>query len=168
MALFHSAKDAAFINKVNYELVGDIIEQLVTVYKYDLNTTQENLYGEGAAEKMYRQPIRIPCLVTKEDQEWEDSEFGIDVNQTATFAFLKDMLIDRANIAIEVGDIIEHDNAYWEVDSAVENQYWGGRRPEDSNLSDGASISIIAAAHLTRRSKISIEDIHSSRSNEII
>jgi len=133
MALFHSSKDAALINKVNYELVGDIIEQLVNVYKYDLGSTQENLYGESSAEKLYRTPVQVPCLVTKEDQEWEDSEFGIDVNQTATFAFLKDLLKDRAKIAIEVGDIIEHDNGYWEVDGVVENQYFGGRRPEDKN-----------------------------------
>jgi len=168
MALFNSAKDAAFINKVNYELIGDIIEQNVHVYKFDVNTTEDNLYGEGAAEKAYRSCVRVPCLVTKEDQEWEDSEFGVDVNQTATFAFLKDMLIDRANIAIEVGDIIEHDNAFWEVDNTVENQYWGGRRPDDSNLSGGSSISIVASAHLTRRSKLSIENTQGPRSSEIL
>ena len=168
MALFNSAKDAALINSINYELVGDIIEQLVNVYKYDLGTTQENLYGESSDEKIYRTPVQIPCLVTKEDQEWEDSEFGIDVNQTATFAFIKDLLVNRAKIAIEVGDIIEHDNGYWEVDGVVENQYFGGRRPEDKNLKDGASISIIASTHLTRRSKVAIENNQNTRPNEII
>tara|TARA_R100001244_G_C5156844_1_gene130495 strand:+ start:313 stop:819 length:507 start_codon:yes stop_codon:yes gene_type:complete len=168
MALFNSAKDAAFINKVNYELIGDIIEQNVHIYKLDVNTTDDNLYGESSTGKSYGSCIRIPCIVTKEDEEWGDSEFGVDVNQTATFAFLKDMLIDRANVVIEVGDIIDHDNAYWEVDSTVENQYWGGKRPADPNLSDGASISIVASAHMTRRSKLSIENIQGPRSSKVL
>jgi len=167
MALFNSAKDAAFITKINYELIGDIIEQNVHIYKLDVNITNDNLYGESSTGKTYRSCVRVPCMVTREDQEWSDSEFGVDVNQTATFAFLKDMLIDRANLVIEVGDIIEHDNAFWEVDSAVENQYWGGRRPDDANLTGGSSISILAAAHLTRRSKLSIENTQGPRSNEV-
>ena len=168
MALFNSKKDAAFINKINYELVGDIIEQNVHIYKLDISITEDNLYGEGPAQKSYRSCVRIPCIVTKEDQSTEDFEFGVDINQSGTFAFLKDMLIDRAKVVIEVGDIIEHDNAFWEVDSVVENQYWGGRRPDDPNLSGGSSVSIVAAAHLTRRSRLSIEDTQGPISNEVL
>ena len=168
MALFNSSKDASFINSINYELVGDIIEQNVNVYKYDLSTTQDNLYDEGSSEKTYSTPIQVPCIVTKDDEEWEETEFGVDINQTVRFAFLKDMLVKRAKIAIEIGDIIGHDNAYWEVHSTVENQYFGGRRPEDPNMVGGASISIIASAHLTRQSKVAIEDINANRSSEII
>ena len=168
MALFNSAKDISLINRVNYELLGDIIEQNVHIYKFDISTTEDNLYGEGATEKSYKSCIRVPCLVTREDQEWDDSQFGVDVNQKASFAFLKYMLIERANIVIEIGDIIEHDNAYWEVDAITENQYWGGRRPDDPNLNGGASISIIASTHITRRSKLSIEDTQGPRSTEIL
>jgi hypothetical protein len=168
MPLFNSKNDAAFINKINYELIGDIIEQNVHIYKLDVNVTEDNLYGEGATDKSYRSCVRVPCLITKEDEEWGDSEFGTDINQSATFAFLKDMLIDRANIVIEIGDIIEHDNAFWEVDSTVENQYWGGRRPADPNLTGGASISIVASAHLTRRSRLSIENTQGPTSNKVL
>lgn len=168
MALFNSSKDAALINSINYELVGDIIEQNVNIYKYDLSTTKDNLYGEGSSEKICKPPVQVPCIITKEDEQWEDTEFGVDVNQTATFAFLKDMLVNKAKLAIEVGDIIGHDNSYWEVHATNENQYWGGRRPEDANMVTGASISIIASAHLTRLSKIAIQDINGARSNEII
>lgn len=167
MALFNSTRDAAFINKVNHELIGDIIEQKVHLYKYDLNKSEDNLYGEGDSNKTYRNSIQLTCLVTKEDQEWSDSEFGVDVNQSATFGFLKDLLIDRANTTVEVGDIIEHDNTYWEVNGVVENQYWGGRRPDDPQLNGGASLAIVASAHITRRSKISIQNLEQDRSGEL-
>tara|TARA_R110002096_G_scaffold349043_1_gene542156 strand:- start:157 stop:663 length:507 start_codon:yes stop_codon:yes gene_type:complete len=167
MALFNSSKDAAFINTIGHELISDIIEQSVHVYKLDANAVDDNLYGEGSSGKSYKSLVRVPCLITREDQEWTDSEFGVDVSQTATFAFLKDMLINVANIVIEVGDIIEHDNAFWEIDSTIENQYWGGKRPDDDIMSGGSSISIIAAAHITRRSALSIENLQGPRSSEM-
>ena len=168
MPLFNSSRDIQLINSVNYELIGQVIEINVHLYKLNVHATTDNLYGEGPSGKSYASCVQIPCLVTREDQEWQDSEFGVDVNQNASFAFLKDMLIDRANTTVEIGDIIEHDNSYWEVDSIVENQYFGGRRPDDSNVTGGSSISIIASTHMTRRSKINIDDTQKTTGDTIL
>ena len=158
MPLFNSPRDIQLFNSINYELLSEVVEQNVHLYKLNIHATSDSLYGEDPTGKSYINCIQIPCLVTREDQEWDDSEFGVDVKQSATFAFLKDMLIDRAKTTVEIGDIIEYDNAYWEINSTIENQYIGGRRPDDANVTGGASVSIIASAHLTRRSKINIDD----------
>ncbi len=157
MALFSSKNDAAFINTVNRELINNIIEQTVILYRSSVGSTETDFYGETPSSKAYDRGISINCLVTKEEQSWDESEFGVDVNQAASFAFLKDMLIS-ANVVVQVGDIINHDNGYWEVNAVVENQYWGGKRPDDPNLDSGESISIVASAHLTRRSKVGIDE----------
>jgi len=43
---YFSARDINFINSINAELMGDIIETLVTVFKIAASETKVNLYGE--------------------------------------------------------------------------------------------------------------------------
>jgi len=167
MALFASKNDAAFINTINSEMLNNIIEQTVVLYRSNVSGTDSDFYGETPDSKAYLQGISINCLVTRDEQVWEESEFGVDVNQGATFGFLKDMLIN-ANVVIQVGDIINHDNGYWEINTVVENQYWGGKRPDDPNTAGGESLTIMASAHLTRRSKIGIEDGSSQHTGKIL
>jgi len=45
---YFSARDINFINSINAELMGDIIETLVTVFKIAASETKVNLYGESA------------------------------------------------------------------------------------------------------------------------
>jgi len=167
MALFGSKNDAAFINTINKELLNNIVEQTVVLFRANISSTNTDFYGETPTSKAFMRGVRINCLATKEEQSWEESEFGVDVNQSATFAFLKDMLI-TANVVVQVGDIINHDNGYWEINAVVENQYWGGKRSDDPNLNSGESISIIASAHLTRRSKLGIEEQSTEQDGRIL
>lgn len=162
MALFNRSEDIDLINTINRELINDIIEQTVAIFKYqrDVTDTNSNLYGESATGKSYKPGVLVNCLIERGNQEWSDSEFGTDLNQTMTFSFLFDMLQETHNITIEIGDIIEYDNAYWEVGAAEQTQFWGGRNDRDPNQSHGEGIAIIATAHLTRRSRLGIENTH--------
>jgi len=45
---YFSARDINFINSINAELMGDIIETLVTVFKIAASETKVNMYGESA------------------------------------------------------------------------------------------------------------------------
>ena len=73
---------------------------------------------------------------------------------------------------IDPGDIILYDSQYWEIDSTNRNEYIFGRNEDvaspvagaANNAMHGESLSTIAAAHLTRRSKLNIEhpkELHS-------
>ncbi len=150
MALFGNSRDISLFRSLNSELLKDIIQTEVAYYKFALEQTKVNVYGE-APGKHYYEPLKIACLVTRQDQSWSSDDFGSDVNQTVDFSFLKEGLVD-INLAPEVGDILLFRNNFYEVDSRIENQLILGKDP-DYAISTGAtdfgnSHSIILTGHL--------------------
>ena len=119
MALFGGSRDISLFNTVSKELINDIIQLEVGYYKFALEKTTSNVYGESMG-KMFYEPVRIACLMKKEDQSWSSDDFGSDVNQTIDFRFLKEEL-KGINLVPEVGDILLFKNNFYEVDEKVEN-----------------------------------------------
>lgn len=161
--IFGSRRDANMLLHISRELLHDVIEQEVLYYKVDLNYTQINLYGESE-NKGYFSPVRLTCLIQRGDQEWGDVEGYSDLTRGVKFAFIKDDLRDLDTLP-EVGDIVEWDKNYFEVDAVRENQLWLGKnqdyrledqKPVDRTHKFGSSISIICDCHLSRYSKLNI------------
>ena len=137
MALFGGARDVSLIRKINRELMGDIITQQCSFYKYRLEETNINIYGEAAEEKFYNGPFLFNCLINRQDESFPEDEEGIQFQQGIDFYFLRDDLVD-ANIVPEVGDIVLYQEAYYGVQSTVANQYFSGKNPDyPNNNSDG-------------------------------
>jgi len=158
MALFGGSRDISLFNTVSKELINDIIQSEVGYYKFALERTTSNVYGESVG-KMYYEPVRIACLMQREDQTWSSDDFGSDVDQTFSFRFLKQELRD-INLIPEVGDILLFRNNFYEVDSKIENQLIMGKDP-DYAISTGAndfgnSHSIIIKSHLSRVEKLNL------------
>jgi hypothetical protein len=150
--LFGSKRDFNLLVNINRELLKDIIEQEILYYKISLEQTQTNIYGE-ATEKIYNQPIKLNCLITRGDQVVSVDEFGPDLGREVSFAFLRPDLEDTVTVP-EVGDIVEWHNDFYMVDTVRENQLFLGR-DSSYNLTDygqlyGSSVSIIVDTHLTR------------------
>ena len=87
-------------------------------------------------------------------------DFGPDLNRDASFAFLRQDLVDTS-VVPEVGDIVMWHEDYYEVDTVRENQLFLGK-DNNYNLTDygsqfGASVSIIVDTHMTRRERTGIE-----------
>ena len=135
MALFGGDRDTALITKINRELMNNIVDTTIDVYKLSLYDTKTNLYGE-ALNKIYKPGIRVASLITHEDQSWSSDEFGPDMSQTATYAFLKYELEHVAKIVMEVGDVIHWDEKYWEIDGVTENQYFMGKNEKTTTAKD--------------------------------
>tara|TARA_R110001592_G_scaffold66882_1_gene205365 strand:+ start:274 stop:837 length:564 start_codon:yes stop_codon:yes gene_type:complete len=158
MALFGKNRDINLFHTINSELIKDIIQTEVAYYKFALEQTTANVYGE-AMGKNYYEPMKIACLINREDPSWSSDAFGSDVNQTHNFSFLKNEFKD-INLIPEVGDIILFRNNFFEVDSKTENQLFMGRDPdyalstETSNFGD--SFSILLSAHLSRVEKLNL------------
>lgn len=150
--LFGSKKDFNLFVKVNRELLKNVIEQEILYYKLSLEDLEVNLYGE-ALEKIYREAVKLNCLITRGDQVVTVDDLGPDLGREASFAFLRQDLVDMETVP-EVGDIIMWHEDYYEVDTVKENQLFLGK--DDSyNLTDygnrfGSSVSIIVDCHLTR------------------
>lgn len=157
--IFGSKRDYQLFNKINRELLSDIVEQEVIYYKISLEQTSANLYGESL-QKTYWSPVKLNCLITRGDQVISIDEFGPDLGREASFAFLRTDLEDL-QVVPEVGDVVQWHNDFYEVDTVKENQLFMGR--DDSyNLTEygdrfGKSISIICDTHLTRADRVGIE-----------
>ena len=158
MALFGGSRDISLFNTISKELINDIIQTEVGYYKFALEKTTSNIYGESEG-KMYYEPIRIAGLINREDQSWSSDEFGPDVNQIVNFRFLKDELRD-INLIPEVGDILLFRNNFYEVDTKVENQLILGKDPDyaiSTGTTDfGSSFSILVNTHLSRVEKLNL------------
>ena len=166
MPLFHGQRDVSLIHKLNVELINDIIDTEVAVYKLSLENTKTNLYNESD-KKVYHSPVKMVALIARDAQTYEGTEFGQDYNQSCTFSFIREYL-KELDLFVEVGDVIEYNGEWWEVDQIQENQYFGGKNPDYSFATDkwGHNVSIIATTHLTRRSRIHIEEFRPSIPND--
>ena len=119
MALFGGSRDISLFQNVSGELLKDIIQTEVAYYKFALEQTTINVYGE-APGKNYFEPLKIACLIDRQDQAWSSDNFGSDVNQIINFTFLKDEFIN-INLIPEVGDLLLFRNNFYEVDGKIEN-----------------------------------------------
>jgi hypothetical protein len=155
--IFGSNKDFNLLVNINRELLQDVIEQEILLYKLNIVDTSTNLYGE-ALEKTYLEPIKLNCLITRGDQVYDVNELGVDLGREASFAILKQDLRD-INTVSEVGDIVMWQEDYYEVDAIKENQLFYGR-DSDYNIARtggyGDSISLVLDCHLTRADKVGI------------
>jgi len=158
MALFGGSRDISLFKSVSKELINDIIQTEVAYYKFALEQTNVNVYGE-APGKNYYEPLKIASLINRQDQAWSSDDFGPDVNQIIDFRFLKQELKD-INLLPEVGDLILFRNNFYEVDSRTENQLFMGRDPDyalsTETIDFGGSYSIIVNTHISRVEKINL------------
>ena len=157
---FLPQRDVNLITRVSRELLGDkqnskdgLINQEVVIYKPSLQESSVNMYGESAGgSKVYKNGVQMAALVTADDFDFSQDEFGPSSNQTATFSFLRQSFID-ASMVLEIGDLVDWNYAYFEVGSINENQLIGGMF--DQNFS------VVASAFLIRKSSVQIERVRS-------
>tara|TARA_R110000803_G_scaffold55262_4_gene112147 strand:- start:5288 stop:5773 length:486 start_codon:yes stop_codon:yes gene_type:complete len=159
--LFGSNRDFNLLVNINRELLKDIIEQEIGYYKLSLTDTQANIYGEST-EKVYLDPVKLNCLITRGDQVVDVDDFGPDLGREASFAFIREDLVD-ANTVPEVGDIVLWQEDYYEVDTVRENQLFLGRDKsyniESYGANFGSSLSIIVDCHLTRADRVGTTEV---------
>ena len=87
--------------------------------------------------------LNATCLIDRADIDTSYDQFGPDRNQTVVFKFREDNL-KVVNLYPEVGDIVEFNKRYHEIDNVVQEQFLGG-------ISD-KSLSIIVNTHYSRLS----------------
>ena len=179
MPIFGRLKDRQLIKHFSKEVMEDIIDTPVIIFKPYITKSNTNLYGEGVdGDKAWRTGVLLHAMINREDQEYMQTDYGIDVNQKITYSFLNEDIWNKTKagtdeengFSIEIGDLVYYDSNYWEVDSLIKNQYLFGRNQnvlsgDGANFGfnnetemHGESLSTIAAAHLTRKSKLNIQE----------
>ena len=164
MALFGSSRDISVFRKINRELLGDIITQQLAVYKYALDKTKVNMYGEASGGRWFNGPTLLNALITIQNKTDGTSDLGVDFNWSIKIAFLKDDLLD-ANLVVEIGDVILYQESYFEVDVATDTQYFVGKDPQypyntnplNPGLDQfGYNVSLICEAHYIPADRVNI------------
>ena len=170
MALFGGKRDINLFHTINGELLKDIIQTEVAYYKFALEQTKTNVYGEAPGKNFF-EPLKIACLIDRQDQAWSSDVFGSDINQTILFRFLKEELKD-INLTPEVGDLLLFRNNFYEVDSRVENQLILGRDPDYAIASEttsfGDSFSIVINTHISRVDKLNLIPLRGAKYPSIV
>ena len=164
MALFGRDRDISLFRNINKELLRDIITQQCAYYKFRLEDTKINIYGEAAGSKYYYDPVLLNCLINRSDQQYISDDRGIDHTQNVDFYFYREFL-QVANIICQPGDIIQYYEDYFEVDDVVDNQLFVGKDPNfpynqnpwNPGLEDfGQNVSVICKAHYVPADKVQI------------
>ena len=148
MPRFNNVNDIDFFKSINNELVETVIETPILMYKLNILDTKVNLYGESMS-KSWRTGVQIFCLIEHERQTTSYEGFGSDAGQLTIFKFSRFRLEDK-NIYPEHGDVINWNDAYFEVSNVIENQLIG-------NQSD-INYSITVETFMVRKSSLNIEE----------
>ena len=184
MALFGEARDISMFRHVNRELMHNIISQQCVLYKYDLDETQVNIYGEASKDKFYHPPVLLYCLIETPQQDFPENDLGPDFSWNPTFRFLKDDLLpstsglseyyndnpNGANLVTEVGDIIMYQKSYFQIDTVKISQFFVGKDPAYDFKDDqgnnpletdlnrfGYNVSVIVETHYVPADKVQIQ-----------
>ena len=149
MARFALGRDIRFFEGISRELVDAVVTTAVVLYKLIIEDSKTNLYGESLS-KTYYNGLECNAIIERQDTSVNYEGFGSDQGQTVDFRFNRFTLEDKGFYP-EIGDIIFHNNAYFEVDNVREDQLIGGR------TGDIEHFSIICSTFMTRKSTIQTE-----------
>ena len=148
MPRFALDRDVSFFKSISRELVDAVIETTVVLYKLVIEDVKTNLYGESL-NKSYYQGLECAAVIERSDTSVNYEGFGPDSGQTVEFRFNRFTLEDKSFYP-EIGDVIYHNDAYFEIDNVREDQLIGGQSDD--------KFSIIVSTFMTRRSTIQTED----------
>ena len=147
---FIPQKEFDLINSMNEELIDELVGQSVDIYKVNIENTDENIYGESTT-KYYDIGFRVNCLILYNEPEIVQEEFGADLNANIEMYFQRENLSSGSlNFYPEMGDIVDWNDFYWEINGTKEPQLYAGHPNFKHN--------IVATAHRSRLSSLQIEE----------
>ena len=145
---FVPQKEVDLFDALNEELIDEIVGQTVDIYKISLDDTKENMYGESST-KYYNDGFRVNCLINWEEPTIESDEFGADVN-TSVELFFHRTTLKEADFYPEIGDIVDWNETYFEINAVNEPQHIAGHQNFKHEIK--------ATAHRSRLSTLQIEE----------
>ena len=147
---FIPQKEFDLINSMNEELIDELVGQSVDIYKVNIENTSENIYGESTT-KYYDIGFRVNCLILYNEPEVNQDEFGTDTTADIEMFFQRENLASGSlNFYPEIGDIVDWNDYYWEINGTTEPQLFAGHPNFKHN--------IVATAHRSRLSSLQIEE----------
>jgi hypothetical protein len=148
MPKFILGRDVDFFKSIARELVSDVIQNPIVLFKINMNETKVNIYGESVNKTWYP-GVELFALIDKEPESARYEGFGLDTDQNATFK-LDRWMLEEKGIYPEVGDIIKWNEGYFEIDNTNEVQLVGGQSYN--------SFSIVCTTFMVSKSNLNIDE----------
>jgi hypothetical protein len=148
MPKFISDRDVNFFKSIAREVVDDVVQDTIVLYKINLVDTKVNLYGE-ALNKTWHPGVQLNALIDKEGTNQNYEGFGSNTIQNIQFK-LDRWMLEEKGIYPEVGDVIFFDTSYFEINNTNEVQYTGGL-PQ-------YNFSVVCQAFMVSKSLLNIEE----------
>jgi len=148
MPKFLQARDINLFKSIARELVDDVIQNTIVLFKINMNETKVNIYGESLNKNWYP-GVQVYALVGKEPESVRYESFGPDTDQNVTFK-LDRWMLEEKGIYPEIGDIIKWNEGYFEIDNTNEIQLVGGQTYNN--------FSIVCSTFMVSKSNLNIEE----------
>ena len=107
------------------------------------------MYGEAVGGKNFKQGVQLACIVDAGDFDYNTDEFGPDAQQDATFSILRETLLEL-NLIPEIGDIVEWNYGFFEVNGILENQLIGGMQENNWRVTLNTHLSRQSFSNMSR------------------
>jgi len=148
MPKFLQTRDIEFFKSIARELVDDVVQNTIVLFKINMNETKVNIYGESLNKTWYP-GVELYALYSKSPEDIVYEGFGPELQQNITFKLDRTMCEEK-DVYPEVGDIIFFDTSYYEIDNTNEIQFIGGS--PDNNFS------IVCETFMVSKSTLNIEE----------
>lgn len=148
MPRFIQSRDYNFFQNISRELVDDVVQTQVYLFKFIPYESKTNLYGESL-DKSYYQGVSLFCMVEYGDESQQYDGFGQDTVQEVIFKFNQDTCIKK-DVMPEIGDIIQFAEGYYEITNTNQTQLVG--------MQANNNFTVECITYLTRRSQLNIEE----------
>ena len=148
MPKFLQTRDIEFFKSIAREVVDDVIQNTIVLFKINMNETKVNIYGE-AMNKTWYPGVEVFALVDKEPESVRYEGFGSETDQNVTFK-LDRWMLEEKGIYPEIGDIINWNDGYFEVDNTNEIQLVGGQTYNN--------FSVVCSTFMVSKSNLNIEE----------
>jgi hypothetical protein len=131
----------------NKELINTWVDTPVVLYKLNVAESKKNIYDESTSKLWYK-GVQLPCLITRQLSTAVKDIQTVNVEQVAEFAFLRQECKDR-NVYPEIGDIIDFNSIYFEIENFNEVQLYAGQTLYNHT--------ILCTTHMSRASNLQLE-----------
>ena len=148
MPKFVLGRDVDFFKSIARELVDDVIQNTIVLFKINMNETKVNIYGE-ALNKTWYPGVEVFALINKEPETARYEGFGLDTDHNITFK-LDRWMLEEKGIYPEVGDVIHWNEGYFEIDNTNEVQMVGGQSYNN--------FSVVCDTFMVSKSNLNIEE----------
>jgi hypothetical protein len=148
MPKFLQARDIDLFKSFAREVVDDVIQNTIVLFKINMNETKVNIYGESLNKTWYP-GVQVYALINKDPESARYEGFGSDRDQNVTFK-LDRWMLEEKGIYPEVGDIINFNEGYFEIDNTNEVQLVGGQTYNN--------FSVVCQTFMVSKSNLNIEE----------